>query len=144
LTRQKKYSLKGVVRTVSPATTIRRARKILLKAGISRVAEVTHLDRIGIPNFMSVRPREIEPGISYYNGKGTTQDDAHAGAIMEAIERHAGEACESEIVFGSYSQLRRSRRCVDPEEIVVPRLKDYSSALPLEWVLAKRSFRSTR
>jgi len=134
LTRQKKYSLKGVVRTVSPATTIRRARKILLKAGISRVAEVTHLDRIGIPNFMSVRPREVEPGISYYNGKGTTQDDAHAGAIMEAIERHAGETCASEIVFGSYSRLRRSRRCVDPDEIVVPRLKDYSSALPLEWV----------
>ena len=52
---------------------------------------MTGLDRVGIPNFMTVRPHDLGPGISYYNGKGTTRADAYAGAMMEAIERHAGE-----------------------------------------------------
>ena len=82
-----KYSDKGVVRCVHPSATIRRATAVLHQAGITRIADVTNLDRVGIPNFMSVRPLDLDPGISYYNGKGTTQDDAHAGAIMEGIDR---------------------------------------------------------
>src|SRR5579864_4401589 len=80
-----KYSEIGVVRSIRPSETIRRARAVMSQAGISKVADVTELDSVGIPNFLSVRPIDGVAGISYYNGKGTTRSDAHAGALMEAI-----------------------------------------------------------
>src|SRR3954452_18951706 len=102
-----KYSGSGVERSVRPSATIRRARTVLDVIGVTKVADVTDLDRIGIPNFMTVRPHDLGPGISYYNGKGTTRAAAHAGALMEAIERHAGERYDGEITTASYYNLRR-------------------------------------
>ena len=83
---------------------------------------------------MSVRPREANPGISYYNGKGTTRSDAHAGAIMEAIERHGGEHCFYEIITGSYEELSKRVECVDPAEIIIPRVREVSPKMNSEWV----------
>jgi ribosomal protein S12 methylthiotransferase accessory factor len=131
--RLRKYSGKGVERSVHPRVTVARANRVLKEVGITRVAEVTDLDRLGIPNFMTVRPRDLGPGISYYNGKGTTRMDAHAGALMEAVERHAGEYCRYPIIVGSYDDLKSSYSCVDPEEIIVPRVGEYTSDLVLEW-----------
>lgn len=129
-----KYSRKGVVRCVPPSTTVRRATSVLKQAGITRIADVTHLDRVGIPNFMSVRPLDLDPGISYYNGKGTTRDDAHAGAIMEGIERHAGEYCTYEVAISSFNELKKHTPCVKPDEIIVPAITEYSDDLEIEWV----------
>jgi ribosomal protein S12 methylthiotransferase accessory factor YcaO len=134
LTRLRKYSTKGVVRSVDPRVTIRRASACLQQTGITRVAEITDLDRVGIPNYITVRPRDLEPGISYYNGKGTTRADAHAGALMEAIERHAGEFCGYQVITGSYQELRDSFACVRPDDIIVPMLCEYSDDMVLEWV----------
>ncbi len=129
-----KYSTKGVERSIPPIETVRKATAVLEKVGITRVAEITGLDRVGIPNFISVRPRDLNPGISYYNGKGTTRADAHAGALMEAIERHAGECCDYPIVVGSYRELKKKLPCVLPSDIIVPAVMEYSDDLDLEWV----------
>ncbi|HET6208143.1 MAG TPA: YcaO-like family protein [Terracidiphilus sp.] len=139
-----KYSRKGVVRCVPPIATIRRATAVLKPAGITRIADVTHLDRVGIPNFMSVRPLDLDPGISYYNGKGTTRDDAHAGAIMEGIERHAGEYCDYEVVVSSFNELRKYAACVKPDEIIVPATAEYSDDLEIEWVCGYDLLQSQR
>jgi ribosomal protein S12 methylthiotransferase accessory factor len=74
-----KYSTAGVERSVAPRATIRRARAVLDAIGVTKVTAVTNLDRVGIPDFISVRPHDLGPGISYCNGKGTTRADAHAG-----------------------------------------------------------------
>ena len=132
-TNQRKYG-DAVTRSIKPQATIRRANAVLERIGVTQVAEVTHLDRIGIPNYMSVRPRDLGPGISYYNGKGTTRLDAHAGALMEAVERQAGEFCEYDIVTGSYAALRGQTACVNPREIIVPTVCEYSEDMILEWV----------
>jgi ribosomal protein S12 methylthiotransferase accessory factor len=133
--REVKYSPSGVERSIRPAATIRRARAVLDTIGVTRVADVTDLDRIGIPNFMTVRPHDAGPGISYYNGKGTTRADAHAGAMMEAIERHAGERYDGPVIASSYHNLQSEHACVDPLEIHVPMVRNYSESLMLEWVL---------
>jgi ribosomal protein S12 methylthiotransferase accessory factor len=129
-----KYTSSGVERSVRPSATIRRARAVLDVVGVTRVADVTDLDRIGIPNFMTVRPHDLGPGISYYNGKGTTRADAHAGAMMEAIERHAGERYDGPVIASSHYNLRSEHACVDPLEIHVPMVHEYSEHLMLEWV----------
>src|SRR6266481_3315442 len=112
--REVKYSASGVERSVRPAATIRRARAVLDTIGVTKVADITDLDRVGIPNFVTVRPHDLGPGISYYNGKGTTREQALAGALMEAVERHAGERYDGPITTASHYNLRRRHACVDP------------------------------
>jgi ribosomal protein S12 methylthiotransferase accessory factor YcaO len=133
--REEKYSASGVERSVKPSATIRRAQAALDIIGVTKVADVTDLDRVGIPNFMTVRPHDLGPGISYYNGKGTTRAAAHAGALMEAVERHAGERYDGEITTASYYNLRRRHACVDPAEINVPMVRNFNEDLLLEWAL---------
>jgi ribosomal protein S12 methylthiotransferase accessory factor YcaO len=133
--KEMKYSASGVERSVKPNATIRRAQAVLDIIGVTKVADVTDLDRVGIPNFMTVRPHDVGPGISYYNGKGTTRAAAHAGALMEAIERHAGERYDGRVIASSYHNLKSEHPCIDPLEIHVPMVRKYSEHLMLEWVV---------
>jgi ribosomal protein S12 methylthiotransferase accessory factor len=134
LERLAKYSSIGVERSVRPSATIRRARKVLKAVGVTTVADVTRLDDVGIPNYMTVRPRDTGPGISYYNGKGVTVDDAHAGALMEAIERHAGESCSYPKMVASYSDLALTQSAVSPGDMIVPAMRSFTDDLAIEWV----------
>jgi ribosomal protein S12 methylthiotransferase accessory factor len=129
-----KYASYGVVRTIPPAETVRRVTSLMETIGVTRVAEVTGLDRVGIPNFTTVRPRERGEGISYYNGKGVTRIAAHAGALMEAIERYSGEFCDLPISYADRDEIERRGPTVDPAEIIVPHATEYRPGLRLEWV----------
>jgi ribosomal protein S12 methylthiotransferase accessory factor YcaO len=133
-TKELKYNPSGVERTVRPSVTIRRARAVLEAVGVTKVADVTDLDRVGIPNFMTVRPLGATQGISYYNGKGRTRADAHAGALMEAIERHAGESYDGRVFQTSYRNLCREHRCVNPREILAPEIPGSTEDSLVEWV----------
>src|SRR5438270_236049 len=70
----KKVPNQGGSRVVSLEETINRVLPLMPKIGVTRIADVTNLDRPGIPNFVTVRPMDKGPGISYYNGKGCTPD----------------------------------------------------------------------
>ena len=129
-----KYTSGGVVRTVPPSRTIEQILPLLDAIGVTRVADVTGLDRIGIPNFTSVRPRERDEGISYYNGKGLTRTAARAGALMEAVERFSGEYCDLPVVYATRAELERRGATVDPAELFAPTVDSYEAALRLEWV----------
>jgi ribosomal protein S12 methylthiotransferase accessory factor len=134
LIRTPKYATSGVVRCIPPTETTRRVSGLMSKIGVTRIAEVTHLDRVGIPNFMAVRPRDCGPGISYYNGKGSTREAAKAGAMMEAIERFCGEQCDLQVFYCSYQQIKKRGPSVDPADIIMPKFRDYHPSDPLEWV----------
>ena len=54
--------------------------------GITRLADVTGLDRIGIPVISAIVPNTAD-ALSVYNGKGRTRLDATVGAVMESVER---------------------------------------------------------
>lgn len=56
------------------------------RCGITRVGDITKLDRIGIPTFCAIIPASAA-GISVYNGKGATKEAALASAVFEAVER---------------------------------------------------------
>lgn len=130
-----KYSTVGVDRTVPPAETIRRVEPLLAQMGVTRVGEVSHLDRSGLPNFVAVRPREAGRGISYYNGKGATRAQARASAMMEAVERYSAEVCRLPVTRASFEQLRWEADAVDPRELLAPRAGGDLTALRLEWVI---------
>lgn len=74
------------VREVKIATTLEHAKQFALQLGITRVTNVTRLDRVGVPVFCSIRPG-AQPGSLCVNaGKGLTEEEARIGAYMEAIE----------------------------------------------------------
>lgn len=57
--------------------------------GISRLTDITRLDRLGVPVYASVRPRGRT--LRVHAGKGTRPEEAAAGALMEAIEFEVAE-----------------------------------------------------
>src|SRR5687767_1191760 len=72
------------IRLRPPADTRRMLAGRLSRFGITRVADVTGLDRIGIPVVVAVRP--AAKSLSVAQGKGLSLDAAIVSAIMESIE----------------------------------------------------------
>lgn len=81
----------GAQRAVPPEETWARVAPLLPAMGITRVAELTGLDVVGIPVFQAFRPNGRT--LSVAQGKGVTPDLARVSAVMEAVETwHAEEA----------------------------------------------------
>lgn len=73
-----------VNRSVPPAETVARVRRFMPAFGITRIANVTGLDTIGIPVVMVCRPNSRS--ISVSQGKGPDLDAARASGLMESVE----------------------------------------------------------
>ena len=71
--------------------------------GITRVANVTGLDRIGVPVVMVCRPNARSLAVS--QGKGLTLEAAKASGVMEAIELYHAERIELPLKLGSAREL---------------------------------------
>lgn len=57
--------------------------------GISRVTDITRLDKLGLPVHASVRPRG--QGLRVHAGKGLREVESRVGALMEALEFAAAD-----------------------------------------------------
>ena len=119
-------------RTIPPEETLLKVESLLPVAGITRVADITSLDRIGIPVFSSIRPMAKDGAISVYNGKGATPVEAKVSAMMEGIERCSAEPSARETVMAAYGALPMGMRAVDPNDLVLPEGADASVMVP--WV----------
>jgi len=80
-------------RALDAATFLPVARAEARALGVVRPADVTGLDRVGLPCWQAFRPAAADvPGnITVFNGKGWTHQQAELGALIEGIERHWGE-----------------------------------------------------
>jgi ribosomal protein S12 methylthiotransferase accessory factor len=88
--RETKVVHAGTHRMRTPEETLERLAPLLYELGISRVADVTWLDDIGIPVFQAVRPKSRCLAVS--QGKGVTAPLAKVSAIMECLESRAAES----------------------------------------------------
>lgn len=77
------------MRSLAPEATLLYARQLAATACISEVRDITDLDILGVPVFMSVRPQAR--GEAFTFGKGLRPIDAEVGAYMEAIEFYFAE-----------------------------------------------------
>lgn len=71
-------------RICQPDVTWEKITPYLLQMGITRVADITGLDRIGIPVAQATRP--LGRSLSVAQGKGMTLAAARVSAAMEAVE----------------------------------------------------------
>ena len=78
--------LSSSLRAVPPEITLAHAKVWAERLGISRVTDITRLDRPGIPVYSSVRPGALPGSLCVNAGKGLRPIEAQIGAYMEAIE----------------------------------------------------------
>lgn len=121
-------------RVRSADETLRSVQPVLDTVGITRLADITGLDRLGIPTYSAIVPRSRDV-LSIYNGKGHRSIDAKVGAIMEAIERHAATQMKLAIRHGSYREIAAtSQRGLHPSEVGIELYPEYSDAQSIAWV----------
>lgn len=118
----------GTHRVKNPDETIKDYEDKLKTAGITRLTDITDLDRIGIPVFSAIRPTAQSGGVSIYAGKGISKSHAKASAIMEGFERYSAEKQDkddSNIITGKYEDINKT---IDLESLIL------SKSIPLEQV----------
>lgn len=108
--RPKRY-FDGTHRTVAPSETLERIRPLLSEFGITRLSDITGLDRIGIPVSQAIRP--MSRSLSVAQGKGLTPDAARVSAAMEGIEAWHAETMVLTSTNGSAKELAAKHRVVD-------------------------------
>jgi putative methanogenesis marker protein 1 len=112
--------------------TLARIEPKVPAAGITRVADITNLDRIGIPVFSCIRPTAESGAITVYNGKGATVEESRISAIMEGIERYSSELHDRRIHFAPFMEMFAHGRVLDPKDLILPKDADLDRAIP--WV----------
>jgi YcaO-like protein with predicted kinase domain len=120
-------------RTCAPAETLARIRPFLAPMGITRVADVTGLDAIGVPVVMVVRPNSRS--LSVAQGKGLDLESAKASGLMESIESYHAERIMRPVVLARHADLvPEGHGVVDPARLPQVRGSAFHSALRLPWI----------
>ena len=128
----------GTWRTCSPEETLARISPHLPRCGITRCADVTHLDTIGIPVYCAIRPTAAVLQVS--NGKGLTHASAKVSALMEGIEFfHCENPEPAQLQRHSRSALRAAGQAfIDPAKIAgFLEHNHHSDEHILEWTRAQ-------
>ncbi|MGH2586281.1 MAG: YcaO-like family protein, partial [Dehalococcoidia bacterium] len=124
------------VRTVTAAETNAKLMRLRHRYGVTRVADITGLDTLGIPCFSAILPGSLAgSGISAYSGKALDPMEARVGAQMEALEGALVRDDRVPMRRASYVDLAREVHTLDPErlQIVGTEHRDLRQ-LELDWI----------
>jgi len=120
-------------RVMPPAETLKRIKSVIPEIGVTRIADISGLDRIGLPVFSAIRPSAADGAISVYAGKGTTESEARVSVVMEAVERFSAEVenFRHRLLYGSYDELSADYTVLNPLDLILPGA--LSSNVKIEW-----------
>jgi YcaO-like protein with predicted kinase domain len=122
----------GTHRTVKPEDTLASIYPRLREFGITRVANVTGLDTLGLPVVMVCRPNTRSVAVS--QGKGLTLDAAKASGIMESVELWHAERVSLPLKLATRSELAAKSEVVDLDDLARTGSGRFHDALPILWV----------
>ena len=125
----------GTHRVKNPSETIENFEDKLRVAGITRITNITDLDRIGVPVFSAIRPTAQEGSVSIYAGKGIGESQAKASAMMEGFERYSAEKQSKDnedILIGTFNDMSNP---IELESLILPKSVNinYLKEVKLEW-----------
>jgi YcaO-like protein with predicted kinase domain len=131
--RQEKRFFLGGYRSRSPEETLAIIKPAFNRINLTRLANITGLDRLGIPTVQSVRPNS--GNLSVDGGKGITIEAAMASAAMECIERYHVENLRlPEFALPSY-KVHEKYPTIPISHLPLARNSLFSPRLPQRWVL---------
>jgi ribosomal protein S12 methylthiotransferase accessory factor len=96
--------------------------------GVTRISDITYMDRLYIPNYSAILPN-TEDSIWVYSGKGITKMHAKASALMESVERYCSlsSTCTKNFIQGTYLELSKVyNKVLHPDEVVEPVERTYN------------------
>jgi YcaO-like protein with predicted kinase domain len=108
----------GTHRLVAPEQTLLRIEPLMRSMGITRVANITGLDVIGIPVVAVTRPNSRS--IAVAQGKGLDLTAAKVSGLMESIENYHAEHIRAPLVLATWQEMRERGVCLKLE--AVPRV----------------------
>jgi ribosomal protein S12 methylthiotransferase accessory factor len=106
---------------------------LLPRFGITRVANITGLDRVGIPIFQAIRPNSRSLSVS--QGKGVDADASRVSAIMESIETYHAERVHLPLRLAPHRELALEG-AVAPSDLPLSRDSTYRPGHPVLWTSA--------
>lgn len=110
--------------------------------GITRVANVTGLDVVGIPVVMVCRPNSRSIAVS--QGKGHDLAAAKASGLMESFEQYHAERITQPLKLASYNELRFSHEVADPASLLWTSATSFHDELRLLWIEADDVIQNSR
>ena len=130
--RAAKQFLAGTHRCVSPEETWDHLRPHLRRAGITRIADISGLDRVGVTTAIAVRPNARTLATSA--GKGFTRIAAVVSAAMESIELHHAEFPRLDVTVATFDDLRRSEAVIEAERLPLSKYSLFKPRRPDCWI----------
>jgi ribosomal protein S12 methylthiotransferase accessory factor len=124
---------RGTQRTAPPEQTLETIRAAAPKVGLTRLADVTGLDRIGIPTVVGYRPNA--PTLTVSGGKGFTTLAAQVSAGMEAVEIWHAENLRLDVVLESHATLDAAGLTVPLESLPLTKNSLFDRHRPEPWVM---------
>lgn len=101
----RKAYLRGTHRALPPHATFGNVSSSLRKYGITRIANITGMDRIGVPVYAVMRPNSRSLAVA--QGKGIDDETARISGVMESIEVWHAENIHAPTVRASAAALSR-------------------------------------
>ena len=102
---------------------------------MTRLADVTGLDRLGLPVWQAVRPAGWS--LSVHQGKAATPQDAQIGALCEAIEAHCAEQAASDGPLAAFTALPQGSRAPEIADYCRDRRRVPDADAPVQWCEAE-------
>jgi YcaO-like protein with predicted kinase domain len=130
----RKLYREGTHRTDAPVHTLARVRPHMAAMGITRIANLTGLDRLGIPVIGVFRPNSRSVAVA--QGKGLHLDAAKASGLMEAVETFHAETIGAART-ASLEALRRDARVIDLSRLPRVPESELPPDQPVPWVRAQ-------
>lgn len=123
----------GTYRSASPESTRDRIRPMLDRFSITRVADITDLDEIGLPTMIAYRPDGKTLAVSI--GSGIEPAQAYVSAVMESIETWHLEYSELPVV--ETGSAREVGLDYDVRALSLTPNSPVTDRTPLDWVTAR-------
>lgn len=121
-------------RSSNAAALLPAARGAAAAADVTRLADLTRLDRLGLPVWQAVRP--MSRALSVHQGKGATDADAQLGALLEAVESHRSEIFDDDGPRCRFDALPIDERAALFADFARDRAAPPPADRPCRWVAA--------
>src|SRR5918997_4714078 len=133
---RQKWTVNGTSRIMPAQETLERVSSVSQKIGVTRLADITNMDRLGIPNYSAILPG-TEDYIWVYSGKGTNRQNAKASALMESIERYCSLPSGNNgrrYIRGTAKELSKSYIVIHPDDMIEPLNFQYSERMIMDYL----------
>jgi ribosomal protein S12 methylthiotransferase accessory factor len=129
----KRFDIGNSDRTMSPEDTFQNVRPAFSRVGLTRVGNITGLDRLGIPVTVAIRPNSYS--LTQSSGKGTTLPAALTSAAMESLELYCAENVTQAVLHASYDEICHEYVALAVEDMYLSKYSLFHPKRAEEWLL---------